>query len=205
MKGIFLFLFVLFLSGCSVFGVNGVESAPYTVLDTDEQANIEVRSYQSMVLVSASMDNNAFRRLFRYISGENKGQKEIAMTAPVFMNDDRQGMKIAMTAPVFMTQNTQGAFMSFVMPSEFTLETTPEPLDPNLVVSQVIDYTAAAIQFSGTMSQRNVLKHTELLKSWLIENDYVALGYPVKAGYNGPWTIPKMRRNEILFAVSKNQ
>lgn len=55
------------LSGCSFFGDNGVESAPYTLIKADQEQNIEIRNYESMILVSASMaggsDNSAFRKL----------------------------------------------------------------------------------------------------------------------------------------------
>lgn len=35
----------LLTTGCSVFGQNGVESAPYTLLKADASQNIEVRNY----------------------------------------------------------------------------------------------------------------------------------------------------------------
>ncbi|MEO2267421.1 heme-binding protein [Pseudoalteromonas sp. YIC-656] len=203
MKRVFVLPLVFLLSGCAVFGVNGVESAPYTLLTADEGARVEVRTYESLVLVSASMQSNAFRRLFGYISGNNKGAKEIAMTAPVFMQNQAKGMEIAMTAPVLMSAGEGGGIMSFVMPSKFTLETTPEPLDPTLVVSEVKGYTAAAIQFSGTINERSVVKHTKELQKWIAQNNYMALSEPVTAGYDSPFTIPSMRRNEVLIAVAK--
>lgn len=197
----------LFLTACSVVGQSGVESAPYTVLSSEPSQKIELRNYDAMVLVSASMSedgrNSAFRKLFKYITGDNQGSTEIAMTAPVFMDGDEQakGTEIAMTAPVFMDNSSGQQMMSFVMPKDFTLETTPKPLDPSVVVTEVTDYKVAAIEFSGTLRDANVEKYTERLQAWMDKNGYVAKSAPVEAGYNGPLTIPFFRKNEILIEV----
>jgi len=207
-KRLLLTLGTLMLAGCSVFGHTGVENAPYTLLQADESHRIEVRRYDAMVLVSTSMAgdgrNSAFRKLFRYISGDNEGATPIAMTAPVFMDNRNamaKGTKIAMTAPVFMSNQSDTAMMSFVMPKDFTLQTTPKPTDPDVVVSEITNYTVAAIQFSGTLSKRNVAKQSKLLQDWLTANGYTAAGAPIEAGYNGPLTLPMLRRNEILIEL----
>ena len=204
MKVLIVVLVALFISGCSVFGDNGVESAPYTVIHSDDANQIDVRNYESMILVSASSkdgDNSAFRKLFKYIAGENKGTQEIAMTAPVFIDGNDQGREIAMTAPVFMSDSVDEPSMSFVMPSDFTLATTPEPLDASVTISEVKNYKVAAIKFSGTLRRGNVEEHTLILRNWLDSNGYEQIGAPVKAGYNGPLTIPFLRHNEVLIEI----
>lgn len=201
-------LFSILLAGCSVFGDNNVESAPYTLITSDSSQNVEIRNYDSMILVSTSMSgksgNGAFRKLFKYITGENEGATEIAMTAPVIMDDkkgNKQGAEIAMTAPVFMDENAGVSMMSFVMPKHFTLATTPKPTNPEVKVSEVKDYKVAAIQFSWTLSDSNVAEHTEILENWIAENGYTAIGKSVKAGYNGPLTLPWLRRNEVMIEI----
>lgn len=201
------------MTGCAVFGQSNVETAPYTLLKADERMKIEVRNYPAMVLVSADMSgdnrNGAFRKLFRYISGDNQGAQEIAMTAPVFMNGEgaaeqsnaEEGTEIAMTAPVLMNNQEGNAMMSFVMPKDFTLQTTPKPNDPTLQVTALNNYKVATIQFSGTLSRSNVTEHTQILQDWLKTQGYVAIGAPIEAGYNGPMTLPMLRRNEILIAI----
>jgi effector-binding domain-containing protein len=197
-------------------GQSDVATAPYTLLKTDEAQKIEVRNYDSMVLVSTSMSsesgNSAFRKLFSYITGDNEGATEIAMTAPVIMNDKNEvkkdvrkdgikGAEISMTAPVFMNDSADNSMMSFVMPKDFTLATTPKPTNPEVYVSELKDYKVASIQFSGTLSDSNVEKYTRILKTWMTENGYEAISEPVKAGYNGPLTLPMWRRNEMLIEV----
>jgi hypothetical protein len=68
-------------------------------------------------------------------------------------------------------------------------------------LSELKDYKVASIQFSGTLSDSNVEKYTLILKTWMTENGYVAISEPVKAGYNGPLTLPFWRRNEMLIEI----
>jgi len=204
-----LLIFITFLiTGCSVFGDNGVEDAPYSVLANDAKNNIEVRRYEPMILVSTSMSgsgqNSAFRKLFRYITGENVGANDIAMTAPVFMDnvETSQGVDIPMTAPVFMDEQSNEPVMSFVMPKDFTMSSTPKPTNPNVWVSEIKDYTVVAIQFSGLLSDSNIEKHTKILSQWVKDKGYSSSGNVVSAGYNGPFTLPMFRRNEVLMEIT---
>ena len=208
MKVIIPILAVFFTTGCSVVGKSDVENATYTLLKSDINQNIEVRNYDSMVLVSTKMltngENKAFRKLFGYITGDNEGSTDIAMTAPVIMGENEKmnkGAEISMTAPVFMNENTDNSVMSFVMPKDFTLASTPKPTNPDVWVTEVKDYKVAVIQFSGTLSDSNVEEHTALLSEWIANNGYVPVSNPVKAGYNGPLTIPMFRRNEVLIEI----
>ena len=216
MKLILSILTSIIVSGCSVVGQSDVATAPYSVLKSDDIQKIEVRNYEPMILVSTSMSsdsgNSAFRKLFSYITGDNEGATEIAMTAPVMMNDKnesktrsknnvKKGTEISMTAPVFMNESVGKSMMSFVMPKDFTLATTPKPSNPEVYVSELKDYKVAAIKFSGTLSDSNVEKYTTLLTAWIIKNGYKAIGEPVKAGYDGPLTLPIWRRNEMLIEV----
>jgi effector-binding domain-containing protein len=212
MKLTLLILASILASGCSVIGQSDVETAPYELLKSDESQNIEVRNYGSMVLVSTAMSNesgySAFRALFGYITGDNEGETEISMTAPVIMSDAKdvnkktdQGAQISMTAPVFINDNAEQSSMSFVMPKDFTLATTPKPTNPDITLSELKDYKVATIQFSGTLSDSNVEEYSNILTNWISENGYTSISDPVKAGYNGPTTLPMFRRNEILIEV----
>ena len=81
-------LIAALLSGCSLFGIRTVEQAGYQVVET--QGDIELREYAAYVTVETTVDgdfgeagNRAFRKLFGYISGENRARQSIDMTAPV--------------------------------------------------------------------------------------------------------------------------
>lgn len=206
---------LMLFPGCSVVGKESAEIAPYNIVQSTENSAIEIRHYEQMILVSAPMvengdenRNSAFRSLFRYISGDNVNQSEIAMTAPVFMDpkieEKPSGTQIPMTAPVFMdNKNDKGAVMSFVMPDSFTLETTPIPTDPNVTIEEIKDYKVAAITFNGRLSEDNINTHKEILTQWIKKNGYTQTGSYKTAGYNPPFTLPAFRRNEILIPIKK--
>lgn len=209
MKLLILIFTAIAVTGCSLVGKSDVGTAPYTVLKSYDDGKIEVRHYPSMVLVSVSMSskngNSAFRNLFNYIGGENQGATKISMTAPVIMgasDSSMKGTKIPMTAPVFMNEEAGSESMSFVMPNDFTVETTPKPTNPDITVSELKNYKVAVITFSGRLSDNNVKKQTDILVDWIDQSGYTAINTPLKAGYNSPFTLPMMRRNEVLIEIN---
>jgi DNA gyrase inhibitor GyrI len=198
------------MSSCSIFGNSGVEIAPYEVLQSD--GSIEIRHYEELLLVSTPMkgdlDKNegAFNKLFRYISGENKAATKVEMTAPVLINpEDSEGQKIAMTAPVFMNQdeNAENWTMSFVLPSTFDYETAPRPTDSDVTLDKITDLTVAAIRFNGLLRNDNTQKHKSQLERWIADNGFRITGSYKTAGYNPPWTLPNLRRNEVIIPVER--
>ncbi len=206
MKSILSVFASIFMAGCSVLGAESVETAPYTVIESVQDKNIEIRNYNSLVLASAPMKgegrNGAFGKLFKYISGANEGETDIAMTAPVLMDENnKKGTEIPMTAPVFMDETNGTSVMSFVLPKEYTLETAPKPTNPEVSLSELKNYKVATIRFNGTLSDGNVSKHRKILEEWLTKSDYKAISEPVTAGYNAPFTLPMMRRNEVLIEI----
>lgn len=96
-------LYVLVTLVESVLGIFGVralyEQPAYTVVERLDRG-VEIRSYAPRLAVETDSrgqgDGEAFGRLFRYITGANRGGDRIAMTAPV----ETGGRRIAMTVPV---------------------------------------------------------------------------------------------------------
>lgn len=196
------------LTGCSVFGQPGVDIAPYSVIENE--GKMEVRHYEELLLVSTPISddgedqNAAFRRLFNYISGANRNQSKIPMTAPVVTGEaSESGEKIAMTAPVFMgrEESVGSRVMSFVLPGEFSMDTVPVPNNPDVFLSKTSDLTVAVIRFNGLLWDRNIRTNREKLETWIAGRDFRVVGAVKTAGYNPPWTLPSLRRNEILVPI----
>ncbi len=197
---------VIGLAGCSVFGIRTAEEAAYTVLRSDGE--IEVREYDEHVvaqtLVEAPFDEAArvaFERLFGYISGDNAGAAEIAMTAPVLADPGGAGEQIAMTAPVSGERAASGWRYRFVLPAGYSAATAPVPVDPEVAIAAVPASRVAALRYSGSWSESNMRRNTARLLDWVEANGLEAVSQPRSAGYDPPWTLPFLRRNEILVDV----
>lgn len=210
---------LLLSTACSVFGNNGdVNEPPYTVIQ--ESGPYAVRRYDPMILAqvsaSGSMDkasNKAFRPLFRYIDGNNSTQTKVPMTSPVLQEPEQESEentksseKIPMTAPVFMNTSAtsdQQWTMSFVMPASFTLETTPQPLNPDVKIVEQGARMLAVVTFDGLAQREERQAKGEEVKRWASKAGYQTVGDAFYAGYNPPFTLPAFRRNEMLIEVKK--
>ena len=200
-------IILFFTAGCSVFGVESVEQAPYSVVQKD--GAFEIREYDPMVVVETRVDagfreagNTAFRKLFAYISGENTASEKIAMTAPVVAAQNSDGEKIAMTAPVTASAEGDSWVYRFVLPESYQLDTAPRPLNPEVKLLEVPATRVAAIRFSGRSTEKARQRKTEALNEWLSNAGIETTSDPRWAGYNAPWALPPFRRNEVLVDVA---
>jgi len=182
----------------------GIEKSKYRVIE--KEGKCEIRQYQPQVVaetvVEADFDkagNVAFRRLFNYISGENRKKVSIAMTAPV--NQKSSSEKIAMTAPVNQQQSEGNYIVSFLMPSKYTMETLPEPLDSSVRLRQIPARKIAAVRYSGSWSREKYEQKKNLLEEFIKNKDLKIKGQDIFARYDPPFQIPFFRRNEVLFEV----
>ena len=183
-----------------------IEEAEYDVLEST--GDYELRNYHPHIVaetfVKGDFDeagNEGFRRLFAYISGGNRKKLSVSMTAPV--SQEQTYEKITMTAPVNQ-QKEEGMWrVTFMMPSQYTLETLPEPLDERVKLKKIESRLMAVLIYSGTWSKKRYEKKKEKLKSIIRERELVATGEPVFARYNPPFMPWFFRRNEVLIAVDK--
>jgi hypothetical protein len=90
------------------------------------------------------------------------------------------------------------------MPSEHTLETLPRPKNAAITLSSVPPQSFIAIQFSGTNSTHNIDIHENKLRSFCEQNNIKIKNDAIYAFYNPPWTLPILRRNEVMFPINKN-
>jgi hypothetical protein len=184
-----------------------LEEAKYTVLQKRDA--FELREYAPQVVAEtivqgdfSSVGNEAFQRLYGYISGKNRKAQSIPMTAPV--NQEAGSEKIPMTAPVNQERVGNEWRVAFVMPAEARLSDLPAPLDPSVVLREVPGRTMAALTYSGTWSKKRYDRHLEILKERMRELGLKASGEPVFARYNPPFTPWFLRRNEILIPVERS-
>ncbi len=187
-----------------------IEEPAFSVLH--KEGDIEIREYTPYLVaetvVDGSADRNAaasegFRRLFRYISGDNSAAGKITMTAPVLQSQAQKddGEKIAMTAPVQQTQTDVGWRVGFVLPAEYTLDTAPVPDDDRIRVREAAPRQVAVMRFSGRWSEPNYTRHRDVLLAFLAQKNIENDGNVMYAAYNAPFSLPFMRRNEVMVEI----
>ena len=185
---------------------HAIEEPEYRVVR--QVAGMEVREYAAYTVaevVVAGSANDAGRRAFPilagYIFGKNKGERQLAMTAPV--TQAAVPVKLEMTAPVTQTAAGDGFLVQFVLPRGVTVASAPEPLDARVKLREVPVSRLAVIQYSGFWSESNYNEHLVKLQAALKSADLAWVGEPVFSRYNRPTTPWFMRRNEIWLHLDK--
>lgn len=182
-----------------------IEEAAYKVVKSD--SSFEVRDYESYIVAETLVDGEfedaggkAFKRLFRYISGDNRSQSKVAMTAPV---SQASGEKIEMTAPVSQEKMADQWVVSFMMPASYTMESLPVPEDSRVTLRQVAAKRMATVRYSGFWSEKNFKKNKLALEDWIQKEQLTVIGTPIWARYNAPFVPWFLRRNEILIPIAR--
>lgn len=168
--------------------------------------HFEVREYPQLLIAETMVEdrreeagNQGFRRLAGYIFGGNRGSKSIAMTTPVTQSE---GQKIAMTVPVSQTPGAAGRWViQFTMPSEYTLENLPEPLDDRVKLRAVPPRTVAVHRYTGRWSETLYLRELTSFRAALTKAGLRPRGEATWARYDPPWVPWFLRTNEIQFEV----
>lgn len=181
------------------YSMRNVKEPKYSVLE--QSGSIEIRVYQPMIIAEVSLSGNAdetitrgFRLLADYIFGNN-----ITMTSPI---TQQKSKKIAMTAPVMQQQSDKQQWkIRFVMPEEYTIESLPKPNNNQVKIRQVPLKKMVVIQFSGTRSMELMDKNLLALNEYIKAKQLQVIGEPLFAFYNPPWTLPIMKRNEIMYEL----
>jgi len=193
------------LLGAALWGpiVSNVEHPKYTLVERG--GNIEIRDYAPMIVAETEVSGDrreaiskGFRLIADYIFGNNTASKKVAMTAPVTQQDSE---KIAMTAPVTQQGTGKSWRVRFIMPSKYTMETLPKPNNAAVELKEVPGKRFAVIRFSGMGGKDSLERHTKELEEFLSAKNLTSLSPPTYAFYNPPWTLPFLRRNEVLVEI----
>ena len=151
-----------------------------------ENKKYEIRKYPDrLVIETNSIKGNGFRKLFNYISGNNEKNQEIKMTVPVTQEIKNGKMT-----------------MQFYLPSKFNKDNTPKPSNSEIKVLTIEGGYYAAIKYSGRSSDKNFLKNKDILEKELKQDNIIILSSPIRASYNSPFTLPMLKRNEVMYKIN---
>ena len=161
------------------------EEAKYEVVKSNKI--YEIRKYSDRLVVQATKtnQNSSFRKLFNYISGDNETNEEIKMTIPVTQMVKKGNMT-----------------MQFYLPSKFNKDNVPIPSSSDVEIVIIEEGYYAVIRYSGRASNKNFIKHKEILENELKKDNISIAGPAIKASYNSPFTLPMLKRNEAMFEIN---
>ena len=213
------YLLLILQSVLSVFGIRGLYEQPKYDVVARLTGGVEVRQYAPRLAAETTVSagdeaagrDEAFRLLAGYIFGANTpadgrtaggaGEK-VAMTAPVEVKRGG-GETVAMTTPVQVDRadGAGGYTMRFFLPSKLTADTAPEPRDARVRIVTVPGETVAVLRFGGSWDARNIGAKKQALLRSLEGSGWRAAGEPDTLYYDPPFTIPVLRRNEVVTPV----
>ena len=177
----------------SVWGLlsSKVEQAKYIV--TKKEKIYEIRKYPKHIVAQTTVKgpyeealNQGFRNVADYIFGGNVKKQSIAMTAPVL--EKKEG---------------EARVISFVMPSSYTIDSLPTPLNSNVKIVTIPEKKFAVIRFSWYRSEKRIKEIGDKLLAVLLRDGVEHKGSTVYAGYNAPGTPPWLIRNEVLIELKQ--
>lgn len=201
---IFVIIGVIAIVGVAVGPImSQVETPNYEVIESS--GNIEFRRYPEMTIANVIVDGNrdeaigdGFRLLADYIFGNNASRQEIAMTAPVMQQLDSDTFDLSQTQPL----TASSWRVNFVMPTQYQITTLPQPMNDKVTLSIQSQAVYAVIRFSGKASAELLQHNTRQLLDNLAGRSIAVRSSPIYAFYNPPWTLPMMRRNEVMMEVN---
>lgn len=177
-----------------------IEEPAFDVVQKD--GSFEIRHYAPYVSAEVVMEgdfesagNQAFRPLFRFISGDNSATQEISMTAPVEQTPAEK--------PSNDPSQTRYR-VGFVMPTEFDLADLPVPDNQAVTLHQVPERLVAVWRYRGNWSQARYQRHEAMLRERLAQTDLVACGPSTLARFNPPFWPGFLRRNEVHIPVQRD-
>jgi len=160
------------------------EEANYEVVK--ENKEYEIRKYSDrLVIETNSIEGNGFRKLFNYISGNNEESQEIKMTVPVTQEIKNGSMT-----------------MQFYLPLKFNKDNAPKPSNADIKILNIEGGYYAVIKYSGRSSDKNFLKNKNILEKQLKQDNITIISPPIRASYNSPFTLPILKRNEVMYRIS---
>jgi hypothetical protein len=166
-----------------------VEPRNYAVVVRD--GGFEIRSYTPAVLATVAVDGGrrqaiqrGFRILARSIFEENASAKKIAMTAAVTQQGEGDNWQV-----------------HFVMPARETEARLPGPKDPAVKLEPVGTKRFAVVRFDGTATEASLARRTEELEALVKARGLAHFPPPIYAFYDPPWTLPFLRRNEVMVEI----
>ena len=157
----------------------------------NKNGNIEIRQYDKYVVAKtsiskkkSSLDNNMFRVLAGYIFGGNN-----------------RGQSIPMTTPVITKESYSSYDMIFFMLDSDSPDDLPRPNSSKVSLETYTMGKTISIRFGMWATEQRILKYKTILDQYIQDKDILVKSNLMVAQYNSPWTMPPLRRNELIYQI----
>lgn len=183
-----------------------------------EHGRLQIRLYDHLILAETTVEpapwstalTQGFRRLAAYVFGDNQKRAKLGMTAPVLstvtLGSDQRGIASSWRPPrVSDLERLTGPTarnVAFVLPDQHTLDDLPAPNDSRVHLHGVPPRRMAVLAFRGPYGgDLPAQKRNELL--FLLKCAGLRPASEVWfAAYDGPSTLPFLRRNEVMVELA---
>ncbi|KAF3363397.1 Uncharacterized protein PHSC3_000006 [Chlamydiales bacterium STE3] len=197
------FIFLLFCSFSQLVG--DFNEPKYKVVKAEE--NIEIRSYPHLLVAEVKFNGKrkealkeGFKVLADYISGNNFLKQKIEMTAPVL---EQSLTTLSIHESPIKQLNGNEWLIRYIFPESYNLENAPKPHNASIQVLLLPAKHLAVIRYSGRTGDENVTTQMTKLQKFICDKQLKPIGPPIFAYYNPPWTLPFMRRNEMMIFLEE--
>jgi len=164
------------------------EDTPHYEIE-GRHGELEIRRYPLYIEACATVADahdfetaidRGFSRLCCYLYGANAEREHVPMTTPC------------------MIAHRDGGFaMEIAMPPNRDVASLPLPDDMRVTLCEVMERRVAVLPFRGRFTRANLEAHERELLRRLVDAGLAARGSVIFAGYDSPFTLPFLRRNEV--------
>jgi hypothetical protein len=184
----------------NAFGIRTGETPKYEIVVEDGE--LEIRRYSAFLVAKYFVAGSypectelAFQRLADFINGNNVDRSKLD---PQEAQARGGGEHMPMTTPILQWQAAGGWTMAFVLPRKYTFSTSPRPTDEGVELQQMPSQTMAVLRYTGGVDEERILRRFRELQGWVQSIGWRSISEPVAAQYDPPFTIPFLKRNEVL-------
>ena len=185
------------------FGIRLEEEPRFEVLE--KRGDVEIRRYAPALLAQVTVIgehddavNDAFRILAAYLFGDNSSDEKMDMTSPVLQRFDH-----AASGPVVQNPSGEGWTVSFFISNELTPQTAPRPNDAAVTLVEAPESVVAAFRYTGNSTDESRIESRQTLLGQLVDHPQWRVADDVTwAQYDQPFSIPFLKRNEAMVALS---
>jgi SOUL heme-binding protein len=167
---------------------------------------IEVRRYPPRIEASTRIDTpdlaralrRGVERLLAYVHGGNQRGETFPRVAPF----TTEGERLATTAPLTGPPRDGAFTMSFALPARLLSE-LPRPRDARVELHEHGSRRIAVLCFHGRSTRGDIARAARALLALCGEAGLSARGPVAFASYDGPSTLPWLRRNEVWVDIAE--